>query len=432
MRQGGKYKHFHLEGPNELCVNPILILFKARINTGTKASSLCLNDRPLRRQNTAIRKTKSCTCDRAQKHQIIWIMKITRITYTLLFSLLPLLASAGSIFDLLYTEGKQEAIALQLTAPMDSLLAKKHLKQVATLAFTDTEGNAQSWNLDVSIRGKFRRNRCDYAPLKFNFSKQDLKAAGLESHDKYKLVTPCNADPMAEDLIMKEYLAYRAYQILSPYSFRVQLVKITYVDANGNQPDRTATAFLIEDTDEMSARLGGEELDNAIGQPSEAFDPVAEASHALMQYLVGNGDWSLPLVRNLKVVKMTDGRLIPVGYDFDFTGWVGAPYATPTSEVGQRSIYERVYLGYVQDDKVMRQVATSFREQRKAVISLVNSSDLNEVDQEVLWRFVSRFYARLNRMNNNESMLLYNQLRGETAEVIPPGAEAASYRSIGK
>jgi hypothetical protein len=345
---------------------------------------------------------------------------------------LPVMVSATSIFDLLYTEGKQQAIALRLEAPMDSLLAKTPNKQEATLLFTDINGQSQRWSLDVSIRGKFRRNRCDFAPLKFNFSKKDLKAIGLDPHDKYKLVTPCNDGSLAGDLIMKEYLAYRAYQLLSPYSYRVQLLKITYVDSNGNRPDRTETAFLIEDTDEMAARLGGEELENALGQPAEAFDATAEATHALFQYLVGNGDWSLPLTRNLKVVKMADGKLIPVGYDFDFTGWVGAPYATPTSEVGQRSIYERVYLGYAQEDKVMRDIATSFRDQRKAVISLINSSDLNEVDQEILWRFVSRFYAKLNRMNNNDSLLLYDQLRGETAEVIPPGAEASSYQLMGK
>ncbi len=345
---------------------------------------------------------------------------------------LPVMVSATSIFDLLYTEGKQQAIALRLEAPMDSLLAKTPNKQEATLLFTDINGQPQRWSLDVSIRGKFRRNRCDFAPLKFNFSKKDLKAIGLDPHDKYKLVTPCNDGSLAGDLIMKEYLAYRAYQLLTPYSYRVQLLNITYVDSNGNLPDRTETAFLIEDTDEMAARLGGEELENALGQPAEAFDATAEATHALFQYLVGNGDWSLPLTRNLKVVKMANGKLIPVGYDFDFTGWVGAPYATPTSEVGQRSIYERVYLGYAQEDKVMRDIATSFRDQRKAVISLINSSDLNEVDQEILWRFVSRFYAKLNRMNNNDSLLLYDQLRGETAEVIPPGAEASSYQLMGK
>lgn len=357
---------------------------------------------------------------------------MNRILSTLLLLLLPILASATSIFDLLQQEDDRKATEMTLTVPMDSILAKVATEQEAGLSFTDNKGRMHDWNLSVSIRGKFRRNRCEYAPLKLNFSKKDLEAIGLEKFDKYKLVTPCFADPSAEDLILKEYLAYKAYNLLTPYSFRVQLLKITYRDANGVYPDRVATAFIIEANKEMATRLSGEEMENALGQPAEAYDSRAEATHALFQYMIGNGDFSLPLARNLKVIKMADGRLIPVGYDFDFTGWVGAPYASATSEVGQTSIYDRVYLGYVQPDEVMRELAADFCEQRKAILSLINRSDLSYVDQEQLWRFASRFFGQLNRMAKSDEALLYDQLRGDTAQFIPPGAEAGSFLTTGK
>lgn len=357
---------------------------------------------------------------------------MNRILSTLLLLLLPLLASATSIFDLLEREDEREAVKMTLSVPMDSILAKVATEQEAGLHFTDKEGRMHHWNLSVSIRGKFRRNRCEYAPLKLNFSKKELSAIGLEKFDKYKLVTPCFSDPSAQDLILKEYLAYKAYNLLTPYSFRVQLLEITYRDANGVYPDRVATAFIIEANKEMAARLGGEEMENALGQPAEAYDSRAEATHALFQYMVGNGDFSLPLARNLKVIKMADGKLIPVGYDFDFTGWVGAPYASATAEVGQTSIYDRVYLGYVQPDEVMRELAANFRDQRKGILSLINRSALEEVEKAQLWRFASRFFGQLNRMAKMNDTLLYNQLRGATAEVIPPGAEAGSFLTTGK
>lgn len=357
---------------------------------------------------------------------------MNRISFTLLLLLLPLFACATSIFDLIQRTEDFDAVQLTLTAPMDSILAKVATKQAASLAFLDRDGAQQSWNLDVSIRGKFRRNRCDYAPLKFNFSKKDLKAAGLEPFDKYKLVTACNSANSADELIIKEYLAYRAYGLITDASFRVQLLEITYKDSNGKHPDRTEAAFLIESTKELAARLGGEEMEDALGQPAEAFNAKAEATQALFQYLVGNGDWSLPLVRNVKFIKMPDGLLTPVGYDFDFSGWVGAPYASPTSEVGQTSIYERVYLGYNQPDELMREVSQNFRSSRKEMISLINRSPLDEVSREVLWRFTTRFFGQVHRMTNNDRALLYDQLRGEVAEVIPPGAEAGSFLSTGK
>lgn len=359
-------------------------------------------------------------------------MTKARITASLLFLLLPLVASAGSIFDLLYN-GKDAPVALRLELPMDSILAKSNNEQPARVVFTDVDGQVQNWPLEVGVRGKFRRQRCGYPPLKLNFSKKDLKAAGLEKWDKYKLVSACSDDPLARNLVLKEYLAYRSYNMLSPWSFRVQWVEITFVDTNGKHAPRVEAGFVIEETDEMAERIGGKEVDNAIGQPAAAFHPQAEVTQALMQYLVSNGDWSMPLARNVKIVEMPDGSLIPVGYDFDFSGWVGAPYASPTSEIGQQSIYQRIYQGYVQPDAIMREVATAFREHRRDILSLINNFHaLPNEERVVLYRFAARFFKELNEKNLENSLPLYQQLRGDVATFIPPGAEAESFRSMGK
>jgi len=136
---------------------------------------------------------------------------------TLLLLVLPL--SARSIFDLVYT-GNDEPVAIRLEVPVDSVLAKVNTKQDAYLKFTDVNGRVQNWDLNVSIRGKFRRQRCEFAPLKLDFGKKDLRKVGLEDWDKYKLVSTCSSDPLAKNLVLKEYLAYRAYNILTPQSYR--------------------------------------------------------------------------------------------------------------------------------------------------------------------------------------------------------------------
>jgi hypothetical protein len=346
---------------------------------------------------------------------------------------MPLAGNAQSIFDQLYLEESLEPIDLELAVNMDSIQSKRAQAQRGTVRFEDIHGRQHSWDIKVAIRGKFRRNRCDYPPLKLDFDKKELKAVGLLPYDKYKLVTPCNDAPNAETLVLKEFLAYKAYGMITPFSFRVQLLNVTYKDVNGVRPDRRALSFLIEETDEMAARIGGEELDEALGLPAARFDPQAEATHALFQFMISNGDWSLPLARNVKVVERPDGSLIPVGYDFDFSGWVGAPYASPTFEIGQQSIYQRVYLGYFQEDDLLRNVASNFAAQRKPIVSLVTKADgLSELEREVLWRFTTRFFRNLQNMSKEDEITLYDQLRGTTADIIPPGASQDAYRQIGK
>lgn len=350
----------------------------------------------------------------------------------LVFLIFALPLTGGSIFDLVYT-GEEAPISIRLEVPVDSVLAKVNTKQGARLQFVDIHGQAQNWELKVNLRGKFRRQRCEFAPLKLNFSKKDLRAAGLADWDKYKLVSTCSSDPLAKNLVLKEYLAYRVYNTLTPMSYRVQRVAITYVDTNGNHPDRTEEGFIIEENDEMAARIGGKEVDNALGLPADAFNPEAEVTHALTQYLFSNGDFSMPMARNLKVVEMPSGEFVPVGYDFDFSGWVGAPYASPTSEIGQKSIYQRVYQGYAQPDDVMRKVADQFRDKRRAIMDLIaNFHYLPTEDRTVVQRFAHHFFRELNQMNQNDGVLLYDQLRDGVAEMIPPGAEASSFQSMGK
>ena len=338
-------------------------------------------------------------------------------------------ATGQSVFDLFYAEESSTAVEATLTLPMDSLAARSRQDQPGHFTFTDRAGIQRFFSVDLSIRGKFRQTRCSQPPLKLDFSKSELAAGGLAKHDKYKLVTTCYDDASASDLLLKEYLAYRVYALLSPGAhFRAQLLRITYRDMANGERSRTEYAFLIEDTDEMAARAGGKELDNAIGRPAADFDAEAEATHALFQYFIGNADYSLPLQRNVKLIERTDGKLIPVGYDFDFSGWVGAPYASPSSDNGQQSIYERVYLGYQQSDRTLREVSHDFRQQRRQVLHTIGDFRLLPgTERQILQRWVGRFYDQLASMNSLAGDNLYLQLRGATAAIIPPGAERRSY-----
>lgn len=346
----------------------------------------------------------------------------------------PTLLKAQSLFDRLYDGTGHQPVAVVLSFPVDSLLEKSNNEQESTFTFADEQGEDRTWDAKLSVRGKFRRKRCEYPPIKLDFDKDELREAGLAEHDKFKLVTTCFEDREASNLVLKEYLAYRAYAMLIPEAhYRAQLLEVTYRDTEGNHKDRTELAFILEDTDEMAARAGGKELESAIGLSATLYDEKAEAAHALFQYLVGNCDWSLPLHRNVKVVELSDGKLIPVGYDFDFSGWVGAPYASPSRENGQQSIYERVYQGYSQSDRVLRDANADFRSHRREVVDLIKDFEyLPKDERTVLRRFVLRFYDSLTEMTANTTTLLYDQLRGSAAKFIPPGGEPKYYRSMGR
>ena len=66
-------------------------------------------------------------------------------------------------------------------------------------------------------------------------------------------------------------------------------------------------------------------------------------------------------------------KLFPVPYDFDLSGFVHAPYATPDPRIGIRSVLDRLYRGPCRTTDEFEAVAASFRARRADMMALLDS-----------------------------------------------------------
>ena len=281
-----------------------------------------------------------------------------------------------TIFDHLLQDGVLE---LTLEADLTELIENRRTEDYlpAVFTFKDAEGIQRRQEIKVKPRGKFRRRVCNFPPLMLNFSKGQLKEQGyLPEYDKLKLVTHCIDDKLtSKEQVMKEYLAYKLYNELTDLSYRVQLVKITYVDSKGKLGKIKRYGFVIEDTDEMAHRLGGKECEDCHGLSDGNLALSVENQVAVFQYMIGNTDWNLDMIRNIKLVQPYDGgEVIPVPYDFDFAGMVDAPYAIPNSGIGQFSIKQRVFQGLKADRKLFERTLQNFMAKKERLIGTVEQS----------------------------------------------------------
>ena len=62
----------------------------------------------------------------------------------------------------------------------------------------------------------------------------------------------------------------------------------------------------------------------------------------VFQYFIGNTDWSLPGLHNATAITVQD-TILPLIWDFDWSGVVDAPYATPDLRLPIHSVRERVW-----------------------------------------------------------------------------------------
>ena len=98
----------------------------------------------------------------------------------------------------------------------------------------------------------------DFPPLRLNFKRDNTEGTLFEGQNKLKLVAHCqDAEEQYKEYVVREYLVYKAYQLLTDKSFRVRLLKMTYVDKANEDKKMEKYGFLIESDEMLAARLEG-------------------------------------------------------------------------------------------------------------------------------------------------------------------------------
>jgi len=301
-----------------------------------------------------------------------------------------------SIFEEISRHG--EVLDIEIETNLNTLFAGMDEEyQKATMRYKTADKEEIVWNLKIRKRGKFRRRVCDIPPLKLEFKKKHLLEAGLQPFDDLKLVTHClEDDPTAKANVMREYLAYKLYNEITHRSYRVQLVRITYKNTGKGYGKMKRYGFFLEDTNEVAHRLQGDECE-CMNMDRDLIDTDNLAYVHVFQYMIGNADYDLMLLRNLKLVTPYDGgKALIVPYDFDFSGLVNAPYAIPNPDYDLRNVRERVFLGQDLSPKVKEATLEHYRSKKENLLEIVkNFKHLNGAERRKVRDYLNSFYESI-------------------------------------
>ena len=223
----------------------------------------------------------------------------------------------------------------------------------------------------LRARGNFRRNTCYWPPVKMKIKKSVGKGTMFEGNKSLKLVLPCLIEPDKNDNILKEYMAYKLYEQISPYHFNARRVDIDFIEEKGKKTKQhQLKGFLIEDDDNVADRFEGRVVDRFI-HPL-AMDAETSVKNAFFNYLIGNTDISVAYQHNAKLLYIGK-KLIPLSYDFDMTGFTNPSYATVNATLGIKSVRDRVYRGFKRDGDIIESVRQLYISKKADLISIVES-----------------------------------------------------------
>ena len=280
-----------------------------------------------------------------------------------------------------------EPFALTITADIEALLGDRRDSpdrpatfDVPLLANSGEPGAPDRRTIrgEVRTRGTFRLDpsNCSFPPMRIEVDRADADGTILEGQDHLKLVASCRPGrPSYDELVLLEHLVYRSYALVTEAAFRTRAIVVTFADSEGSREPETRPGFLIEQDDALAARLGAVVYDLEEGKnlPPGALDPVSMLDAAIFQYMAGNPDWSDVAGHNVELLDR-GGVAIVVPYDFDFTGLVDAPYATPPERLGIDSVRDRIYRGWCANPLLTAAALERFRASHDAVLVLWSSA----------------------------------------------------------
>ncbi len=268
-----------------------------------------------------------------------------------------------------------EPLEITLTFNVKNYLRAKYSEEYIPvdllLHFNDTIDIQKS--VRIKSRGEFRKATCSFAPFWLNINKADIENKYLQEVKKMKVVTHCRVGDEYEEYVMLEYLAYKIYNLLTPVSFRVRLIKMRYVDTGRKNKVSESWAFLIEPEEMLAERSDGLVIMNdKLAMAFMRRDEMLRA--ALFQYMIGNCDYSVAGRHNMKVLGLSgygSEGYTPVPYDFDYAGFVDASYAIPGENLGISSVTERYYLGPCGENPEYLTAIQHLAENREEILELI-------------------------------------------------------------
>ncbi len=263
-----------------------------------------------------------------------------------------------------------------------------------------TETDSTTLNTRCKARGHHRKDNCLFPPVMLNF-KPDTLFTSDGPITKLKLVTHCQNTKAYSKYLLKEYLIYKLWEIISPYSFRTRLLDIQYFDKGDRDKDYRAFGFFLEPVYMLTNRTETIEIKGGKFK-DEQINALDADRVAIFNYMIGNTDWRILTGHNVKFLKRFGFRreeATPIPYDFDHAGFVNAAYAKPAEWSSAKQVTERDYVGKCRndDDNYLTLIEEFNEAQDEIYRTIMEFEHLDIKTRKKLHRYVEEFFRQLEK-----------------------------------
>lgn len=318
--------------------------------------------------------------------------------------LLPTIAVAEADHESAPLFTSDDLVEVTISGPFSTIVRQRDTENDVDgmLQYQDSDNATVSLRVGLRARGNFRNRKdiCRFPPLRLDFVKDEVAATLFAGQNKLKLVTHCGTGRRYEESVIREYLAYRIFNLLSEVSFRVRLLRVTYIDTDRSKnPESIHYGFLIEHKDSLAKRTGIPATSIRKIKDNE-LQPAYTNITSVFHYFLSNTDFSQirpepddNCCHNHALFAAVGEAYFSVPYDFDMSGFVLSPHGAPGGAKGKAAARQRSYEGWCSFNEHIPASVALFARQKDAIIGLVaGERRLRSSETKSLLRFIDRFF----------------------------------------
>ena len=310
-----------------------------------------------------------------------------------------------SLFD------SDELLDVSVYLDLKSFLGKtdkaQSLDAEITMHFSETDSLRRK--ATVSYRGQSRFEMCKFPPTRITFKKALYEAPDTGRIKKMKLVNQCQQGYNYGEYVIREYLVYKLYEVLTDTCYRTRLIKISYIDTEKKRKPLEQYGIFMEPDGMLAERINAQEARTGSVRQSHMFPAMIDRI-AVFNYMIANWDWAVVSRHNIKVFIPTEyaGPMlgIPIPFDFDLTGVVNAEYAIPTPDMTIKTCRDRLFLGICRSRETYVETLQMFLDRKEEFYAVVNDFPYLErsAKRDIIW-YLDQFFDQLEKEKSLERMI---------------------------
>lgn len=255
------------------------------------------------------------------------------------------------------------------------------------------------YQVKIKARGVSRKSYCLFPPIKMKFGDESFSDPYFNAINNQKIVTHCKPGNEYEQNLLKEYLVYKVYNLITSFSYRTRLLKVTYLDDKGKMKPIEKFAFVVEEEKIIAERNNAFYIkEDHLSMSHINEDCLLRLS--LFQFMIGNPDWSISGLHNVSLLKskaMDKPLPYAMPYDFDYTGFVNPTYANKDSNSGLMNVTERKFKGICSDADTYHRMIGQYNSKKGEILLTINEFDLlKDKTRNHLEGYIEEFYQLIN------------------------------------